>query len=216
MEISEVRVKLVNASTDRLKAYCSVTIDGCFVVRDLKIIDGANGLFVAMPSRKLSSRCSSCSAKNHLRAHYCNECGTKLGDGRRPRGVRTKLHADIAHPINAECRQFVQSKVIEEFEAECERSKSPDYAGSTYDDDYEDVAEDVADGVGGSISPYEEMINELKAESSRREGGDRAVAAEAGVPSGTPDGGFLTPPESTPEEDAPEPGASDDFGMGLR
>jgi stage V sporulation protein G len=50
MVISEVKVFPVNE--DRLKAYVSITIDNCFVVRDLKIIEGTTGLFVAMPSKK--------------------------------------------------------------------------------------------------------------------------------------------------------------------
>ena len=50
MEITEVKVFPVNE--DRLKAYVSITIDGVFVVRDLKIIEGPTGLFVAMPSKK--------------------------------------------------------------------------------------------------------------------------------------------------------------------
>jgi len=80
MEISEVRVRLIpnRNSADRLRAFCSVTLDGDFVIRDLKVIDGANGIFVAMPSRKLADRCPRCHAKNHLRAKFCNECGAKL------------------------------------------------------------------------------------------------------------------------------------------
>lgn len=50
MQITEVKVFPVNE--DRLKAYVSITIDNCFVVRDLKIIEGTSGLFVAMPSKK--------------------------------------------------------------------------------------------------------------------------------------------------------------------
>ncbi len=50
MKITEVKVHPVNE--DRLKAYISITIDNCFVVRDLKIIQGPTGLFVAMPSKK--------------------------------------------------------------------------------------------------------------------------------------------------------------------
>jgi len=50
MKITEVKVFPVNE--DRLKAYVSITIDGSFVVRDLKIIQGTSGLFVAMPSKK--------------------------------------------------------------------------------------------------------------------------------------------------------------------
>ena len=50
MKITEVKVFPVNE--DRLKAYVSITIEDSFVVRDLKIIQGPSGLFVAMPSKK--------------------------------------------------------------------------------------------------------------------------------------------------------------------
>ena len=51
MEVTEVRITLMNE--EKLKAYVSVTFDGCFVVRDLKVIQGSYGLFVAMPSKKM-------------------------------------------------------------------------------------------------------------------------------------------------------------------
>lgn len=50
MKITEVKVFPVNE--ERLKAYVSITIDNSFVVRDLKVIQGPNGLFIAMPSKK--------------------------------------------------------------------------------------------------------------------------------------------------------------------
>ncbi|MBN1573161.1 MAG: septation regulator SpoVG [Deltaproteobacteria bacterium] len=50
MEITEVRVFPVGE--ERLKAYATITFDDCFIIRDLKIINGNNGLFVAMPSKK--------------------------------------------------------------------------------------------------------------------------------------------------------------------
>lgn len=50
MRITEVKVFPVNE--DRLKAYVSITLENCFVIRDLKVIQGTNGLFVAMPSKK--------------------------------------------------------------------------------------------------------------------------------------------------------------------
>src|SRR4030066_1228480 len=101
MEISEVRVKLVNNKDDRLKAFCSITMDNEFVVRDIKVIEGASGVFVAMPSRKMSDHCEKCGGNNHLRAKYCNNCGTALKDNRARKDFkgRMKLYADIAHPI---------------------------------------------------------------------------------------------------------------------
>jgi stage V sporulation protein G len=50
MEVTEVRVFPVNE--DKLKAFATITIDDCFVIRDLKVISGLNGLFVAMPSKR--------------------------------------------------------------------------------------------------------------------------------------------------------------------
>ena len=50
MEITEVKVFPVHE--DKLKAYITIILDNCFVVRDLKVISGASGLFVAMPSKR--------------------------------------------------------------------------------------------------------------------------------------------------------------------
>lgn len=50
MEITEVRVFPVEE--EKLKAYVTITLDGCFVVRDLKVIHGGGGLFVAMPAKR--------------------------------------------------------------------------------------------------------------------------------------------------------------------
>src|SRR5262245_8950159 len=114
---------------ERLLAFCSVTFDDMFVVRDLKIIEGARGLFVAMPSRKLTDRCMTCGCKNHLRARFCNNCGGRLNEDRAPRDAdgRAKLHADVAHPINSTSREFVQGSILRSYTDETERAKMPGY-----------------------------------------------------------------------------------------
>jgi len=139
MEITEVRIKLTQDSDDRLQAFCSITFDDSFVVRDLKIIEGTSGPFVAMPSRKLTAHCPRCGTKNHLRANHCNQCGGKLFSDRGTRDSegRAKLYADIAHPINSACREMIQQRVIEEYQKEQELAKQPGYV-SRYEDDYED------------------------------------------------------------------------------
>ena len=144
MVITEVRIKLVENNSERLLAFCSVTIDQSFVVRDLKVIEGQRGLFVAMPSRKLTDRCTRCSCKNHLRARFCNHCGGKLDEARGMRDMdgRAKLHADIAHPIHSGGRELIQSAVSKAYTEEKERAKMPGYI-CRYDEhdagDYEDV-----------------------------------------------------------------------------
>jgi stage V sporulation protein G len=54
MQITDIRVRKVTAE-GKLKAYVTVTFDECFVVHNVKIIDGHNGVFIAMPSRKTKS-----------------------------------------------------------------------------------------------------------------------------------------------------------------
>lgn len=138
MKITEIRIKLMDDSEDRLRAFCSVTFDNSFVVRDLKIIEGNTGPFVAMPSRKLTSHCPECRYKNHLRARYCNQCGKRQPQDQvaYDQQGRAKLYADVAHPINADCREAIQADVVAEFEAELERAKLPGYV-SKYDESYE-------------------------------------------------------------------------------
>jgi stage V sporulation protein G len=144
--ITEVRIKLMEDGheNERLQAFCSVTFDDAYVVRDLKIIEGTKGSFVAMPSRKLTDRCPGCGCKNHLRARFCNACGGKLDEDRATRDAdgRVKLHADIAHPINSACREVIQTAVLKAYREEKERSKQPGYV-CTYDDydsDYDTVS----------------------------------------------------------------------------
>jgi stage V sporulation protein G len=138
VEITEVRIKLMEDNTgsnERLQAFCSITFDDMFVIRDLKIIEGAKGFFVAMPSRKLTDRCHNCGTKNHLRSRFCNQCGSRLDENRAIRDAdgRAKLHADIAHPINSMCREKIQGAVLASYADELERAKMPGYV-SRYDD----------------------------------------------------------------------------------
>jgi len=120
MEITEVGVRIVDRPDDRLKAVCTMTIDDCFVVRDMKVVEGPNGLFVAMPSRKRTRRCGKCSFKNEIRARFCNQCGGKIPPIERGPNERTSSHADVAHPINSECRELIQSCILEAYREEVE------------------------------------------------------------------------------------------------
>ena len=78
MDITEVRVILKDSPDKKLKAYATVTFDNSFVVRNIKVIEGTTGYFIAMPSRKVKESCSKCNFKNELRSRYCNQCGTQL------------------------------------------------------------------------------------------------------------------------------------------
>ncbi len=82
MEITDIRIKKV-ASEGKMKAVASVTFDNAFAVHDVKVIEGPEKLFVAMPSRR-----------------------TPDGEYR-----------DIAHPINSDIRNMLESKVLAAYDA---------------------------------------------------------------------------------------------------
>jgi len=148
MNITEIRIKLVPGKRDKLRGFASITVDDCIVIRDIKIIDGGQGIFIAMPSRKLCDRCPSCAGKNHLRSRHCNECGGRLDRTRAEsdeRG-RPRLYADISHPINQRAREFVQGAVLKEYSLELERSGKEGYVATTFDDlDYDYLIENSID-----------------------------------------------------------------------
>ena len=85
MEITEVRITL--RDDDKLRGFASITLDDCFVIRGLKIIEGGNGMFVAMPNRKRK-------------------------DG---------TYQDIAHPINARTRRWMETRIIAAYKEELAR-----------------------------------------------------------------------------------------------
>jgi stage V sporulation protein G len=139
MVVTEVKIKLVPRTDDKLLAFASITLDRSFVVRDIKIIQGTRALFVAMPSRKITDRCAKCGSKNHLQALFCNHCGTRLVAKRlRPddRG-RAKLHADIAHPINVRCRREIQQAILNGYAEELARSQKPGYVPANFEEDFD-------------------------------------------------------------------------------
>ena len=82
MEITEIRITL--RDDEKLKAFASITLDNMIVIRGLKIIGGATGTFVAMPSRQRK-------------------------DG---------SYQDVAHPINRETREWLESEVIAAYKSE--------------------------------------------------------------------------------------------------
>jgi stage V sporulation protein G len=130
MEITEVRVFLKDSPDKKLKAYATVTFDNAFVVRNIKVIEGTGGLFIAMPSRKLKTQCPKCGFRNEVKSKYCNQCGSQLPAVVRPVSVEHEgstdaqsEHRDIAHPITQTFRDYLQKKVLEAFETE--KAKGP-------------------------------------------------------------------------------------------
>jgi stage V sporulation protein G len=157
MQLTEVRINLCDGEANRLKAYCSLTFDDTFVIRDVKLIDGNDGLFLAMPSRKLADRCRRCGEKNHLRARFCNHCGGRLDENRHlmhHNGPgRPKLHADIAHPISVECRNHIEQQVLAAYHRELELSHQPGYVRQAIDGEETEFYHAAVHQMAGSPSP---------------------------------------------------------------
>lgn len=80
MRVTEVKVFPV--ADDKLKAFVSVVLDDCFMVNDIKVIEGRDGRFISMPSRR----------------------------------KRNGKFKDIAHPLNSDTRQMLESEILEEYE----------------------------------------------------------------------------------------------------
>lgn len=89
MTITDVRIRKI-AAEGKMKAIVSITFDNEFVVHDIKVIEGQNGLFIAMPSRK-----------------------TPDGEFK-----------DIAHPINTDTREKIQSSILKAYQAVLEEEEN--------------------------------------------------------------------------------------------
>ena len=130
MKITEVRIFQKEDDDKKLRAFATITFDDCFVVRDIKVIEGSKGCFVAMPSRRLREHCPRCRHRNVVHSRYCNQCGANLessgswkskpereDDALHVRS-RQSEHRDIAHPITAEFREEIQNAVLAAYEKE--------------------------------------------------------------------------------------------------
>lgn len=80
MDITDIRIRQIDQE-GKMRAVVSITFDNCFVVHDIKIIEGSDKLFIAMPSRKTPD----------------NE------------------FKDIAHPINTDMRELLQTSILEKY-----------------------------------------------------------------------------------------------------
>ncbi|MBI4398880.1 MAG: septation protein SpoVG family protein [Candidatus Omnitrophica bacterium] len=124
MKITEVRIFRKDDPKNKLRAFVTITLDDSFVIRDIKVIEGHKGLFVAMPSRKLKDSCPKCNHRNEKGSKFCNQCGANIEGvtSREPQSQENdgpeNEHKDIAHPITLECREYIQRTVLEVYDKE--------------------------------------------------------------------------------------------------
>lgn len=124
MKITEVRIFPKEGADKKLRAFATVTFDDCFVVRDIKIIEGSKGYFVAMPSRRVKEPCPKCSHRNVVRSRFCNQCGGRLLEIHPPADsvsdphLFQAEHKDVAHPVTVEFREYVQRIILDAYQRE--------------------------------------------------------------------------------------------------
>jgi len=144
MEITEIRIYPKDLAKDKkLKAFATITIDDAIVIRDIKIIEGKKGLFVAMPSTKVAFPCPSCKKKNPTTNRFCGNCGSNIENVAKDlRAEKRENHKDVAHPINSKTRDYLHTMVMEAFYKQ--KSTNFKYEGEEYDigeddgEEYED------------------------------------------------------------------------------
>lgn len=131
MEITEIRVFPKEGQDKKLKAYTTVTFDNAFVVRNIKVIQGSNGLFIAMPSRKVKNSCLKCGYKNETGSRFCNGCADKIPEVENKEPVDVKAeHRDIAHPITQRFRDYLQAQILVAYEKETKKEGEPTQVGA--------------------------------------------------------------------------------------
>ena len=89
MKITKVVVEKKERENSRMRGMAIVTIDDCFVIKGIRILEGDNGLFIAMPSKDYT---------------VMDEDGNEV-----------VKHRDMAHPINQETRTMFEEAIFEEY-----------------------------------------------------------------------------------------------------
>jgi stage V sporulation protein G len=151
LKITEVRIFPTESKDGKLKAFATMTFDDWFVVRNVKVIAGTSGLFVAMPSRKAVDPCPKCGFKNARGSRFCNQCGVEI-----TLRVSTPLaeekkqgsHMDVAHPITQECRVYIQDQILHAFKGEKDKQCAE---GSAYRPPSEDDLNMISSRFAGDI-----------------------------------------------------------------
>jgi DNA-binding cell septation regulator SpoVG len=110
MNITDVKISLADSTDERLIGFACITIDDEFVIRDLRIIAGQRGQFVAMLSRKKSHSCLQCGTKNDRTSRFCSQCGHRMPIEQSD--TDSRQFSDIVHPVTEECREHIEDVVL--------------------------------------------------------------------------------------------------------
>lgn len=123
MKVTDVKVR-IRPGAGAVKATASITLDDCFAVHGLRVIEGKSGFHVAMPSERKRVPCPKCSRRNEVGSRYCHFCGSAL-----PEAKGGPEHRDVAHPINQQTRDAIESAVIQAYRTALASAESVERRG---------------------------------------------------------------------------------------
>lgn len=129
MELTEIRIDLptvkyaADDSRSNLLACYSLIFDDEFAVHSVKLIQGDNDPFLAMPSERKHDHCPTCNYKNNYLANYCNNCGTELKKNRHltlpvNKKGQIKLYHDLVHPLTTDLRRYLLEECLQAYQRE--------------------------------------------------------------------------------------------------
>lgn len=132
MKVTSITFVHMDRSPDKFLAFCSVVLDGCLTIHDIKIFRQEVRLGVSMPGKKKTDVCPACQHKNHLLARYCNHCGQILKSDRAERLSSGKydLHTDLVYPSTPEFREYLVREIVKAYAKE-KTSGEPHLNGQT-------------------------------------------------------------------------------------
>jgi len=120
MNITDIAVTLVQGQGSLL-ASADLTLDGDFVVHNIRLIQTGPSVLVAMPSRVITERCK-CGGKNPAGARFCTACGVALPA---TKALGRKAHADIAHPTTPAARAQLNDAVLAAYAGKIRKTFAP-------------------------------------------------------------------------------------------
>lgn len=119
--ITSVDIHPAPPGDNRLLAFATIIVEDVFAVHDLRLIQvSGSAPFVAMPERKVQTRCPACHGKTPAVERYCCKCGAPVPAP----GADQRLYACVCHPIAQPCRNYINEAVVAAWERQ-RRSGGP-------------------------------------------------------------------------------------------
>lgn len=129
LKITEIKFTVVRDRKQNVLAYVNLVFERCFAVRDLRIISVNDRVILAMPNKELSRTFCNCGFRIPLGSRYCAMCGKPANAARR---TNQRSHYDIAHPLDADYREYMEATILDRFSELREKLKTEDESQTVF------------------------------------------------------------------------------------